>query len=92
MEHLPFIVLSCAAIGAWVHAMRRTETPFAWKVAAPVAIFGLVLYAGLASLRAAGLWFDERAEASLIVIGLMGMGFTVATGGFDAKKNTERRA
>lgn len=93
MEHLPFIVLSCASIGAWVHTMRRRKTPFVWKLIAPVAIFGLVIYATIAGLRAANLWYDERAEAGLIVIAMMGLGFTAATGGLDdLKQKNERQA
>lgn len=90
MDHLTFIVLSCAAVGAWIHSMRRAETPLFWKIVAVLAI-ALILgpYVIMAGLRAAGMWFDERAEAGLLVIAAMGLGFTAATGGMDGRKKQQ---
>lgn len=85
MDHLTLIVVACAAIGAWVHAMRRKETPFAWKVAAPVGIVILALYVALEALRTRGVWFSGQAEAGWPVIVVMGLGFSVATGALDER-------
>jgi methionine-rich copper-binding protein CopC len=90
MDHLALIVLACASIGAWAHAMLRKQTPFAWKVAAPVGITILVLYVGLEAMRTRGMWFSGQAEAGWLVIAVMGLGFSVSTGALDDKKQTGR--
>ena len=86
MDHLTMIVLACASIGAWVHAMRRKQTPFGWKIAAPFGILVLALYVGVEALRTRGLWFSGQAEAGWLVIAVMGLGFSVSTGALDEKK------
>jgi hypothetical protein len=92
MDHLTMIVLACASIGAWVHAMRRKETPFGWRLVAPLAIlFALVPYVAIEALRARGVWLSGEAQAAWPVIIAMGLGFTAATGGLDGTK-TERGA
>lgn len=91
MDHLTMIVLACAAIGAWVHAMRRAETPFLWKVAAPVGIGILALYVALEALRTRGVWFSGQAEAGWLVIVVMGLGFSVATGALDERNKGAAR-
>jgi hypothetical protein len=91
MDHLLMIVLACAAIGAWVHAMMRKQTPFGWKVAAPFGVLILFLYVVIEALRTRGMWVSGEAEAGWLVIAVMGLGFTVSTGGFDQKPN-ERQA
>lgn len=89
MDHLTLIVVACASIGAWVHAIRRAETPFLWKVAAPFGILVLVLYVIVEALRTRGMWISGEAEAGWLVIAVMGLGFTVSTGGLDEKKKTQ---
>lgn len=90
MDHLTLIVIACAAIGAWVHAVRRPTTPFVWKVAAPFGIFVLCLYVGLEALRTRGVWFSGEAEAGWPVIVVMGLGFSVATGALDERNKGQR--
>lgn len=86
MDHGLMIVLACAAIGALVHAMRRKETPFAWKVAAPAGVIVLVVYVIIEALRTRGVWISGDAQAGLPVIIVMGLAFTAATGGLDERK------
>jgi hypothetical protein len=86
MDHLSLIVIACAAVGAWFHAMRRAKTPFGWKVAGVPAILVLIAYVLLEALRTRGVWFSGQAEAGWPVIAIMGLGFTVATGGMDERK------
>lgn len=89
MDHLLMIILACGAIGAWVHAMRRKETPFGYKVAAPFGIAVLVVYVIIEALRTRGVWISGDAQAGWPVILVMGLAFTVATGGLD-ERNRER--
>lgn len=89
MDHALMIVLGCAAIGAWVHSMRRKETPFMWKVAAPVGIAVLVVYVIIEALRTRGVWISGDAQAGWPVVLVMGLAFTAATGGLD-ERNRER--
>lgn len=90
MDHLVMIVLACGAVGACVHAMRRPETPFGWKAAAPAGIAVLAIYVALEALRTRGVWISGNAQAGLPVIATMGLAFTAATGGFDERKRKER--
>ena len=86
MDHLSLIVIACAAVGAWVHAMRRAKTPFGWKVAGVPAILVLAAYVLLEALRTRGVWFSGQAEAGWPVILVMGLGFSAATGAMDEHK------
>lgn len=83
MDHLLMIVLACAAIGAWVHAMWRKSTPFPWKVVAPVGVIVLLVYVLIEAARARGMWISGEAQAGWPVILAAGFGFTAATGAFD---------
>lgn len=91
MDHLLMIVLGCAAIGAWVHAMRRKGTPFPWKVAAPFGVVILLVYVLLEAMRSRGMWISGEAQAGWPVILAAGFGFTVATGAFDEKPKAQAR-
>jgi hypothetical protein len=90
MDHLALIVLACAAIGAWVHGMRRSPTPFGWKVVAPVGIGVLAVYVIIEAMRSRGMWISGEAQAGWPVIGAMGLAFSVATGVFDEKPKQPR--
>jgi hypothetical protein len=74
--------------------MRRSQTPFGWKVAAPFCVAVLVSYVVIEALRTRGMWISGQAQAGWPVIIVMGLGFTVATGGCDGNKKRpqERRA
>lgn len=86
MDHLAMIVMECAAIGAWFHAMRRKETPFGWKVAAPFGMVILAVCVMLEILRTRGVWISGDAQAGLPLIIVAGLAFTAATGGLDERK------
>lgn len=86
MDHLTLIVIACAAIGAWVHAIRRAATPFGWRLAGYPAILVLVAYVLLEALRTRGVWFSGQAEAGWPVIIVMGLAFCAATGALDERK------
>lgn len=83
MDHFALIVLACASIGAWVHAIRRKETPMLWKLCSIPALIILPLYLIVEILRTRGVWFSGEAQAAWPVIIAMGLGFTAATGGLD---------
>lgn len=91
MNHLALIVLACAAIGAWVHAIRRKETPTLWKMASIPAFIILPLYVCVEVLRTRGVWFSGEAQAAWPVIISMGLGFTAATGGLDHRDTRPTR-
>lgn len=91
MDHLTMIVMECMGVGAWVHAMRRKETPFVWKVAAPVGIIILTVCVLLETLRTRGVWIGGAAEGSYVIIITAGLAFTAATGGLDHHKRERAR-
>ena len=90
MDHLVMIVMASAAIGAWVHAMRRKGTPFPWRVAAPFAVIILLVYVLIEAIRARGMWISGEAQAGWPVIIAAGLGFTAATGAFDEQPAASR--
>lgn len=91
MNHLALIVLACMAVGAWVHALRRKETPLAWKLASIPAFPTLVIYIIIETLRTRGVWISGEAQAGWPVIAAMGLGFTAATGGLDHRRRHPTR-
>lgn len=89
MDHLVMLILAGAACGAWVHAMRREKTPAWIKASGVPAILVIGGYFIIEALRTRGVWISGEAQAGLLPVISMGMGFSAATGALDERPKDE---